>query len=308
MGTNTTSGRLLPDFVIIGAQKAASTLMSECLRQHPQAYMPRGENHYFRDPFYHRESLDDLAGLFASSGGYARRGIKCPDYLASPECRQRIRNDLCDPQLLVVLRNPVLRTVSAYHWWLKWGGLPLVPAEEGLSRLLDGFYAKDHPHSKKILEYGLYGEHLAGWLEHFSRDNLLIMLDDDLRADAEHALAGVFTFLDIDPAFKPKALQRVQNAGIYSLARLRFLNRRNRFVVFPESDNTELRLARPTSAGQSAYNAAIVLTDRLVLSRLYRNASPMLSASLRERLVDYFSADVERLERLLGRDLSMWSS
>jgi len=30
---------MLPDFVIIGAMKAASTLITECLRQHPEVYM-----------------------------------------------------------------------------------------------------------------------------------------------------------------------------------------------------------------------------------------------------------------------------
>ena len=56
---------MLPDFVIIGAMKAASTLITECLRQHPEVYMPRGETPYFRDPEYSWSGIEIVEGIFA---------------------------------------------------------------------------------------------------------------------------------------------------------------------------------------------------------------------------------------------------
>ncbi|MCH7980754.1 MAG: hypothetical protein IID59_04545 [Proteobacteria bacterium] len=40
----------LPDFVIIGAQKSASTFLQECIREHPAVYMNREEDAFFEDP------------------------------------------------------------------------------------------------------------------------------------------------------------------------------------------------------------------------------------------------------------------
>ena len=47
---------MLPDFVIIGAQKSASTFMQVCLDDHPDIYLPRGETTFFESPDY-RENV-----------------------------------------------------------------------------------------------------------------------------------------------------------------------------------------------------------------------------------------------------------
>ncbi len=39
--------KTLPDFLVIGAQKAGTTWLHHNLRLHPQIWMPEGEVHYF---------------------------------------------------------------------------------------------------------------------------------------------------------------------------------------------------------------------------------------------------------------------
>ena len=45
------------DFIIVGAQKAASTLLVDALGQHPEIWMPNIETHFFHAPYYREAAL-----------------------------------------------------------------------------------------------------------------------------------------------------------------------------------------------------------------------------------------------------------
>lgn len=268
--------------------------------------MPRGETHYFRDPYYRLQTLADVGSLFDGQAGVKRRGIKCPDYLGSAESPARLRRDLDEPDLIVTLRDPVQRAVSAYYWWMLWSGLPVEPAHLGLPKLLAGDYAQRYPDSYRILDYGLYAKHLRRYLQHFSREKLLVLLDEDLRIDSGGTLDRACRFLGLHEGFRTPALASVQNAGVYSLRRLRWLNRRNRYVVSRDPQTGGLMLQRPTRPLPFVQNAAVMLVDRLLLSKMDRNHRPSLPPELRARLYDYYRDDIAELEDLLGRELPSW--
>lgn len=299
---------MLPDFVIIGAMKAASTLLTECLRGHPEVHMPRGETQYFRDPDYSWSDISLVEEIFAGQPTGKRLGIKCPDYLGEPHCDVRIHADLAEPQLICVLRDPVDRAVSAYFWMMKWGMLPLEPVETGLAALLDNGGA-DHPVGyRSVIDWGFYGRHLDRYLQRWPSHKLLVQLNDDYRADGMSAVRAVFDYLGVDPTFNPKALGRDQNAGIFPLERIRFLNRRNKYAVTWADDRSWTKLARPTKPFEAGYNAGVVLTDRWILSRAYGNARPTISDGLTRRLWDLYEEDLHRASTLIGRDLvSRWA-
>ncbi len=46
----------LPDFIIISTQKSGSTFVNNCLREHPEIFMPRSEYICFEDPEYQQKS------------------------------------------------------------------------------------------------------------------------------------------------------------------------------------------------------------------------------------------------------------
>jgi hypothetical protein len=294
----------LPDFVIIGAQKAASTLVVECLRQHPQVYMPRGETHYFLDHEFFNQTTADLAAVFAGQERVLRRGIKCPDYLGQPDCAARIRATLGSPDILAVLRNPADRAVSAYFWRMRWGQLPVASAEIGLRRLLKGEY-DSIPRAAEILEYGKYGKHLSRFEHTFGRQHMLVLLDRDMARDAHETIRRVYEFLRVDADVRPAALRRRQNEGVYPLQRIRLLRRRNRFV-YDNGDPATGRLRRPRRLFPLAASSAVVLADRHLAARLYGNERPTISDELRRELEDYYRSDIQMLESSLSTDLAHW--
>jgi hypothetical protein len=295
---------LLPDFVIVGAQKSASTALAENLRQHPEIFMPVGETHYFRDPEYATAVPDDLRRLFVDSGNAARRGIKCPDYLGQAACAERILMELGNVDIIVVLRNPVDRAVSNYYWLMRWGQLPVEPVDDGMRKLLRGEF-RGVRQADEILEYGLYGKHLERYLAMFGEERLLVLLDSDLRNDAPAARAAVYKHLGVREDFQPRIARHSRNEGVYPLQRLRFLRRRNRFV-YDNGDPMTGKLRRPTRMKQALPNAAVVLADRYLLAPLFGSDRPPLDPGVRDLLVNFYAQDVERTEALTGRDLSGW--
>ena len=70
------------DFVIIGAEKAGTTMLQEVLRATRRVSMPSSEVRYFRDPFYDQPHLlhDEIVRFPAGD----LIGIKHPSYLAVP--------------------------------------------------------------------------------------------------------------------------------------------------------------------------------------------------------------------------------
>lgn len=295
-----------PDFVVIGAQKAASSFLQSSLRRHPQMWLPAGEDPFFRDPVY------DPAGLAGFARPYSRRrelrlGMKCPDYLGRPEVPARLHRDLAVPDLIVCLRDPVQRALSAYFWWMRWGLIPIAPAEEGLRRILDGTHDAGEQVVAPILDWGRYHHHLSRYLEIFPREKLLVLLDEDLRRDAPAAIRRAHEFLGVDPDRSPPSTGGTRdNAGVYSLERLRLLNLRNRHMLHWDADRTHPTIPKPRNPLTRLYCNAIAATDRYLLARIHRDPKPVLSAELTGRLHAFYRDDLARLAGLIERDLTRW--
>ena len=191
---------------------------------------------------------------------------------------------------------------------MKWGILPIAPIEVGMGALLDSS-GTDHPVGyAQVIDWGFYGKHLQRYVDLWPSERILVQLNEDYRADGLSAIREVFDHLDIDRTVEPKALGAVQNAGIYSLERLMFLNRRNKYAVKWAPDKSWVKLGRPTRPFQFAYNAAVVLTDRWVLSRQYGSTKPEISHDLEQRLHSLYAEDIAHASKLLGRGLSSWSA
>jgi hypothetical protein len=294
------------DFVVVGAQRSASTHLNACLRSHPGIFMCRDEVPYFERPFFERSEPAALAAALGGATAGQRRGIQRPDYLARPECAGNIRSVAPDAKILAVLRDPVDRAISAYHWYVQFGLLPLVRLDEGMERLLDGWTDPAHPRAPEILELGFYGRHLQRYLETFGPDQVLVLLGEDLREPETFPL--VFRFLGVDPHHMPRIGERPTNAGTYDLRRLRVLRARRRFA-WSWDDVTEYtfrprRLRRPIA---SAVSAAVVGLDRVVLARAFgAGPPPELRPDLERRMRDLYVDDIGQLELMLGRDLRRW--
>lgn len=295
------------DFVIIGAQKSASTFLHQCLAAHPQVYMPAREVAAFESPDYEHGAL---ARLDAELGGAAPgqvRGFKRPNLLGTPDAARRLAAHLPDARLIAVLRNPVERAVSAYYHYMSDGFIPLRPVAVGLRALLDGEYATRWPRAAEIIEFGRYHQALQGYAQYLARGRVLVLLHEDVARDPGAALGRVARFLGIAPRFPAARLAARPQAVVYHLGRLRVLRWRNPLRYRYNPARTRLEPRRWNAPGRALAHL-ITAADRAVLARLAASQRPELDAALGARLHALYAPDIAALQRLIGRDLEAWGA
>ena len=123
-----TESARLPDFIIIGAMKSATSTLHNQLSAQPGIFMstPKEPNFFSDDEIYSR-GLSWYKGLFSDAkpddicGESSTHYTKLPDY---PDTIARLKSAVPQPKLIYVMRHPIDRLVSHYiHQWSEGGDL-----------------------------------------------------------------------------------------------------------------------------------------------------------------------------------------
>jgi Sulfotransferase domain len=210
-GWVTSPFRPLPDFLVLGAQKAGTTALYEYLRRHPQISGPSWkevsffDRHWARGESWYRGNFPNVARTRGKHVGEAS-----PSYVFHPLAPQRVEEVVPEARLIVLVRNPVDRALSQYNHEVALGREPL-PFEEALDaeeeRLrgeqermaADPRYFSREWWSHTYKARGRYAEQLERWLAVFPREQLLVLPSDDLGSDPARTHAQVLEFLGASP-------------------------------------------------------------------------------------------------------------
>jgi hypothetical protein len=288
----------MPNFFIVGAQKAGTTSLYQYLSQHPQVYMsPRKEPHFFEGMHseYRRpgrrstpvSTLAEYQALFEDASDQRAIGEASASYLYSPRSPGLIKDSVPDARIIVILRNPADRAYSNYLYCVQVGREPLgsfdeaLQAEEG--RMLDKWGPLWYYKHK-----GFYYAQVKRYFDTFGRDKVGVWLYEDLRNDTFGTLREVFRFLDIDEDFVPDASMEYNPSGIPRAGRL-------------------YKGVRTLTAQNPA------LVERVLPARLrgyvksrFLAKPPPFPPEVRRQLTYSYKEDILRLQELIGRDLSVW--
>lgn len=121
-GWLTAPWRSEPDFIVLGAQRAATTTLYRILSEHPGVVRPTqakgigyfDEEHH-RGPRWYRSHFP-LTRVLRSGGGPRRLTFESRGYyLHHPLSPERIARELPDVRVVAVVRDPVERAYSAYR-------------------------------------------------------------------------------------------------------------------------------------------------------------------------------------------------
>jgi hypothetical protein len=217
-GHLTRRARMLPGFLIVGAQRGGTTSMYRTLDAHPailKAVLHKGV-HYFDTGYGH--SLGWYQGHFPlrARAALARRATgdvpltfeSSPYYMFHPLAAERISHDLPEVKLLVLVRDPVERAYSAHAHELA-RGYETEPFERALElederlageaeRIVSqpGYLSYSHQHHA-YLTRGLYADQLER-LGHFvGRDRVHVVDSGRFFTDPEPVYDGVLEFLGL---------------------------------------------------------------------------------------------------------------
>jgi len=216
-GRLTSPARMLPGFLIVGAQRCGTTSMYRALSQHPdvrKAVLHKGV-HYF-DMNYDR-GLSWYRAHFPMRAAAAVTFESSPYYLFHPLAADRISHDLPGVKLLVLVRDPAERAYSAHAHELA-RGFETEPFERALDleaerlrgeaeRMLadPGYLSHSHQHHA-YLARGRYAEQLDRLERIFGADRVHVVDSGDFFTRPEPVYDAVLAFLGLPargyPAFE----------------------------------------------------------------------------------------------------------
>jgi hypothetical protein len=225
--------RLLPDFIIIGAQKCGTSSLYRYLIQHPRvAACLKKEVHYFdwhfrRGTRWYRAHFPTAAyrRMYETwTGHQLLTGEASPYYLFHPHAPERVRALLPGVKLIALLRDPVDRTLSAYHHQVRRGreSLAFLEALDREQQRIDGERARltdDHSYNSpahrhfSYLARGIYADQLTAWMKAFPRERLLVIRSEDFFEDPASVYSQVLDFVGL-PHWEPPQFRRF-NAADY---------------------------------------------------------------------------------------------
>jgi hypothetical protein len=289
-------GRRLPNFLIIGAEKAATTWLARSLAEHPAIFLPAEKELFYFSSRFDR-GLDWYAGQFRGWSGEPRVGEATPVYLSHPDAPHRIRDTLGQIDLIVCLRHPVDRAYSAYWHNLRQGR---ISPDSPFRRALEA-------DAWEIRSRGMYGVHLARYLALFPRDRIGVLRFDRIQASPARELRACLELLRVDPAFTPSTVGARLNEGGADITAATGPVRRLRSVL----RSGVLWARRRGLVPRAVERRLVARADRVArhvaaLGPRARAYAPLPEADRAELFDRFYRADVDRLEQLLEVDLSSW--
>lgn len=218
VGRLTHEARMLPDFLIVGAQRCGTTSLFRYLRAHPAVLRDRMDKgvHYF-DMAYDRGfawyrghfPLNATARLVERRTGIRPQTFEAsPFYMFHPLAPERIARDLPGVKLIVMVRDPVERAYSAHAQEVR-RGFETEPFEKALEledeRLrgevekmtADPAYLSFAVQHHAYRARGRYAEQLERLERLAGREHIHVIDNHELSANPEMVYDGVLDFLGL---------------------------------------------------------------------------------------------------------------
>jgi hypothetical protein len=270
----------LPDFIVIGAMKCATTTLHEQLARQPGLSMSRPkEPNFFSDDSQYARGLDWYASCFDGDDPSSLRGESSTHYTkrpTHPRTIERMARVLPRVKLIYVMRHPIDRLVSHYFHEVTVGRVA-GSLEEAVRR---------HP---ELVDYGRYAMQITPYLEAYGPGAVLPVFFDRLVECPGDELARIGRFLGV-----PHPLTWDHGLGPQNVGRERLRPDALREAV--------VRL--PLLTGLRRRWLPRSWTDRLKSLWKVKDAPPAVPPALRDRLHDAFDPDLDRLGGMLGIPLT----
>ncbi len=274
----------LPDFVIIGATKAATTSLHYYLNLHPQISMSKEkELNFFVKERNWGKGLDWYKSNF--NGEKPFRGEASPNYTNFPFYKgvpERLHSAVPDIKLIYLVRDPIERIFSQYVHRVA-DGEESRSLEKALSRFTPNRYICRS-------QYFMQLEH---YLKVFPDENILVISSEDLINNNRAVIKCVFEFLNVDSFFYHDKFVNI----LHKSSRKR---RKSQTAQFLRRKSVIKNIDKLPYSFRS-------YIDWLVFWPFSRNVKrPVLSESLKQRIIDYLRDDIEQLRRFTGHKYSEW--
>lgn len=301
----------IPNFLVGGPPKCASTSLYFYLKQHPEIFMSQVKQTKFFSVFYERGSEYYIKTHFSEVKDEKMIGEATPTYFLLPFVAERIKKYNPNMKIIFCLRNPVERTFSGWSMRVNNGTEHLSFRDALLENLKQREtvkfeteeeakeWAGDMLRSDRLEETGfrtylegsLYAYNLKNYFKHFPASQIKIIFLDKLNKDLHGTMKDVFTFLGVDNTYQ---IQNTEQKNTYKKSRIKFLDP---ILGKNKKLSKVLSKAMPKSF------------KKKVLETMYVEGSKnRITPEDRKFAYEILKDEIAETEKLLNVDLSHWKS
>jgi hypothetical protein len=182
---------ILPNFMILGAQKCGTTALWNTLCQNPDIGNTEKEKQFFSNDIYFSKGINFYSCKFNGQKHKKLNGDADPNYLWLPCVPERVKKHLPNCKFIVLLRNPVDRAYSQFQHNARARRIRNKSFEEVLKweQNEKGIY-------HTYLSRSRYAEQLERWFDLFAREQFYIQSFEEFCRDGHNTIREVETFLD----------------------------------------------------------------------------------------------------------------
>jgi hypothetical protein len=301
--------RIIPNFLIGGPPKGASTSLNFYLKQHPEIFTSPVKQTRFFSVYYERGKDYYINNFFSGVTSEKMVGEATPTYFLLPFVAKRIKDYNPDMKIIFCLRNPVERTFSGWSMRVNNGTehlsfrealeanakqretLKFETEEEGkiwTEDMLRDDRLEDTG-TRTYLEGSMYAQNLQHYLAHFPASQIKVIFLDDLQKDVHATMKEVFEFLGVDPQFR---IQNTEQKNTYKKSKFKIL---------------EPILGKNKKISKMLSGLMPKTFKKKILDTMYVEGSKKkLTLDDRTFAYQYFKHEITELEKLLNINLDHW--
>ena len=272
-----------PNFLGIGSVRGGSTWLWTIINSHPDFYLPakRKEIQFFTR--FYNKGENWYRSLFLNSKTAPKfQGEFTPGYLTAHKAPERIKSLESVGKFVLILRNPVRRAYSHFKWHLRVTG-----------KSIDfKTFCKSVP--RLAIENGMYFKYISKYLEHFERNQFLILIYEEATSNPERAIKELGSFFDVDET-------------LFILP-----GRKNESIIpkYKKLFNLAHKVSQYLRKKDIDFipNLLIDFGLKKIFGVENNKIIPQLTLDEKKELYEIYSNDIVNLETLIGRSLDIWTN
>lgn len=270
----------LPDFLVIGAQRAGTTWLYNQIKEHPEICLGKHRKEIFFFNRYYNRGVDWYKSHFAHCRNEQIIGEVTPSYIEGENIAKRIYELIPEAKLIAILRNPIDKVYS--HCKKRVIDLGLEPS----------FLVDINTYIERA-DIALYYKQIKRFLKYFPEDRIKILIFEEMVKNPDKNIRGVFNFIGVDSEFAPRHHKKRANPSYEP-------SFRNLYIFM-------MRLVRKLHRSDLSWivewGKKIGLEKLFMLRKGKRKKLEKIPQEAYEYLRNYYKEDLRQLSVYLNRDM-----
>jgi hypothetical protein len=283
---------MLPNLIIIGAQKCGTTALHNYLQLHPEVFMSKiKELNFF--------AKDTRASTWAKGVNWYKTwfpksnvsiyGESSPSYTAYPISAgvpERMHSIIPNARLIYMVRDPIKRVISSYIHSRRTGHY----RGKSFEQILEG------QESLRLIACSKYYMQICQYLPYYSQEKILIVSQESLYSNRQETLQQIFKYLGISPNFYSLDFEKEYHQTQAKTHELTTLGYQLRKFYMEWSAKSGLGIDQRKKVSRLIFKVFSTPLEK-----------PIITNEIQRKLVEHLKEDVARFRELTGQTFSEWN-